>query len=258
MPAVLYDVADRVATCTLNRPSAMNGIDEEILAGLAEVVAKVRADDSVRTLVITGAGDAFCVGLDIDLLGRAFGDSAYFRTVLERLKAILLDLEALPVPVIAAVNGLARAGGFEIALACDLVVVADEARIADHHMSFGIVPGGGATQRAPRKMGQQRARELIFTARWLRGPEAVEAGLALRSVPRAELDAAVEALTSQIRSRSRACLAATKAAMNEGAALPIGEAVDVEIAHFMEYLDGEPTSREGYQAYLEKREPVWP
>jgi len=171
---------------------------------------------------------------------------------LARYRSILLDLEGLPVPVIAAVNGMARAGGFEMILACDLVIAADEARIADHHLSFGIMPGGGATQRAPRKLGAQRARELIFSARWLSGAEAVQIGLALRSVPRAELDAAVEALCAQLRDKSRAVLAATKAAMNDGAALPLAEALQLELDHFARYLAEEPSARDGFNAYIAK------
>lgn len=257
-PPVLFEARDRIGTLTLHRPDAMNGIDEAMLAALPHTLAAVAADPGVKALVITGAGDAFCVGLDIGLLERAFADLAYFRDVLERFKRVLLDLEALPVPVVAAVNGLARAGGFEMALACDLVLIANEARIADHHLSFGIVPGGGATQRLARRVGQQRAREIIFTARWVSGEEAAAIGLALRSVPRAELPDAVESLVGVFRDRSRPGLAATKAAMNEGAGLPLAQALDVEIDHFLRYLAEEPTSREGFRAYVEKRAPSWP
>src|ERR1041384_3952854 len=153
MDSVLYEANDGVARATLNRPAAMNAIDEAMLSGLAEAVARVAADTSVKALILTAAGDAFCAGLDLELLGRAFADHGYFRDVLQRFHRVLLDLESLPVPVICAVNGLARAGGFELILACDLVLIADTARVADHHLAFGIVPGGGATQRAPRKLG---------------------------------------------------------------------------------------------------------
>jgi enoyl-CoA hydratase/carnithine racemase len=257
MGSVLLDVRDRIAYCTLNRPGASNAIDESMLSGLARAAASVAKDEDVKALVIEGAGAAFCIGLDIGLLGRAFDDHPYFRDVLGRFKRVLLDIEALPVPVVASVNGTARAGGFELMLACDLVLVAGDARVADHHLAFGIVPGGGATQRAPRKIGDQRARELIYSARWLTGDEAVDAGLALRAVPRARLDDAVEELVSSFRARSRAALAATKAAMNEGASLPLDRALDVELEHFMRFL-ARPGSDEGYRAYVEKRAPEWP
>ncbi|MGH3115149.1 MAG: enoyl-CoA hydratase/isomerase family protein, partial [Gaiellaceae bacterium] len=216
MSAVEYEVRDRIGYARLNRPRALNAIDEEVLAALAGLVETVAGDEDVKAFVLTGTGDAFCVGLDLGLLERAFADTAYFRDVLVRLKDLLLGLEALPMPVVAAVNGTTRAGGFEIMLACDLVLVADEARIGDTHLAYGIVPGGGATQRLPRLVGMQRARDLIYTGRWIDGCEAVEAGLALRSVPSAGLDTAVEELVGVFRNRSRAALAATKTAMRQG------------------------------------------
>jgi enoyl-CoA hydratase/carnithine racemase len=258
MSVVSLDVTDRIAVATLNRPEAMNGISEQLLDDLENVVARVEDDQTIKALIVTGAGESFCVGLDIGLLGRAFAEPDYFRQTLERLKRLLLDLEALPVPVIAAVNGLARAGGFEMILACDLVFVAEEARIADHHLSFGIMPGGGATQRAPRKLGAQKARELIFTAGWLRGVEAVTYGLALRAFPRERLMEEVLAFAQVFKDRSRPVLAATKTAMAAGAALPLEDALDLEIEHFIRYLTTEPTASEGYLAFIEKRDPVWP
>lgn len=229
-----------------------------MLAALPDPLRRVREDPDVKALVISGAGDAFCIGLDIDLLGRAFDDPAYFKDVLERLKRILIDIESLPVPVVAAVNGLTRAGGFELLLACDMAIAASEARIADHHLAFGIMPGGGATQRAPRKIGDQAARELIFTARWLTGDQAAECGLVLRAVPAARLAGEVEDLVSVFRGRSRAALAATKAAMNEGRALPLTQALDVETDVFMRYLTTDPDAAEGFRAYESGRDPVWP
>jgi enoyl-CoA hydratase/carnithine racemase len=253
-----YETRDRVGYLTLDRPDAFNAVDEPMLAALETAVTAVATDEGVKALVISGSGETFCIGLDIDLLGRAFADTTYFRAILERFKRLLLAIEALPMPVVAAVNGMARAGGFELILACDLVLIADEARVADHHLSFGVVPGGGATQRAVRKLGDQRARELIFTARWVSGAEAVAIGLALRSVQRDALQDAVEDLVSAFRPMSRACLGATKQAINGGRDLALEQALDLEIDHFFRYLDEVPTSREGYTAYVENRTPEWP
>jgi len=258
MDAVSLTVTDRVAIATLTRPHAMNALDEAMLDELSAMVARVREDRAIKALIVTGSGDAFCVGLDIDLLGRAFAEHDYFGSVLARYHRVLCDLEALPVPVIAAVNGTARAGGFELILACDLVLVAHEARIADNHLAFGIMPGGGATQRAPRKLGEQRARELIFTGRWLGGVEAVVYGIALRAVPGVDLMAEAIELASVFADRSRASLAATKAAMSAGAHLPLDQALDLEREHFMRFLADEPTAAEGYQAFVSGRAPVWP
>ena len=255
---VSFEARDRIGYLTIDRPEAMNAINEDVLEAFPKALAAAVSDPTLKALVISGAGDAFCVGLDIDLLKKAFDDLDYFHGVLLRFKRLLLDVEAAPLPVVAAVNGLARAGGFELILACDLVVVADEARIGDTHLAFGIVPGGGATQRAPRKIGFQRARELIFTGRWMKGAEAADIGLALRSVPAEQLAGAVETLVAPLRSLSRPCLAETKAAMSEGMSLPLDKGLDIEIEHFIRYLKQEPTGREGYLAYVEKRAPSWP
>lgn len=254
---ILLDVRDGVAYLTLNRPHAMNAIDESVLTAFPAAAARAAADPTVRALVIEGAGDAFCVGLDIDLLGRAFGDHTYFADVLRRYRDVLLAIEDLPIPVIAAVTGLARAGGFELILACDLVIVASEARIGDTHVAFGLLPGGGATARAPRRLGWQRAADLLLTGRWMTGTETVEMGLAMRAVPRAELPAAVEEVVARIRGLSRAAITATKGAMRAGADVPARAALDVEIDHFARYLATAPKADEGYRSFVEKRKPAW-
>ena len=256
--SVEFEVRDRVGYATLNRPKALNAIDEEVLTDLASLLPRVADNRAIKALVFGGAGEAFSVGLDLRLLQKAFADTAYFRDVLERLKDVLLGIERLPVPVVAAVNGLARAGGFELMLACDLVLIADEARIGDTHLAFGILPGGGASARLPRLIGRQRAQDLILSGRWIMGPEAVSMGLALRSVPRAELSSAVEEVVSRFRPLSRPVLGATKALMAESAPLPLEEALDLEIERFIAFLDTEPTAREGFNASVERREPEWP
>jgi enoyl-CoA hydratase/carnithine racemase len=252
---VTYRMIDRAAVVTIDRPGALNAIDEGVLSGLFEAIARASGDPEVKAVVVTGAGDAFCVGLDIGLLGRAFANHDYFRDVLTRFHRLLLDIEAAPFPVIAAANGLARAGGFELLLACDLVLVADEARIGDTHLSFGVMPGGGATARAAWKLGEHRARDLLLTGRWMDAREAVAGGLALRSVPRAHvLDEALE-LANSFAGRSRTALAATKAAMR---ATHDGEqAMQNELELFMEFLRTEKAD-EGYRAFVEKRAPEWP
>jgi enoyl-CoA hydratase/carnithine racemase len=248
---------DHVLWLTLNRPRALNAIDEAVLDGLEAALAEVRSREELRAVVITGAGDAFSVGMDLACLDRGFADHGWFRAFLERFNALLLDLERVPVPSVAAVNGMTRAGGFELLLACDLALAAREARIADNHTQFGVIPAGGATQRMPRRLGMQRAKELIFTGRWLDGWEAERVGLVLRSVPRAELDVAVEELVGQFRDKSRDCLAAAKAALNDGDGLAIDAGIQVELEQFFRYLATSPDASEGFRAYREMRPPRW-
>jgi enoyl-CoA hydratase/carnithine racemase len=252
-----FEIRDRIAYATFATPERLNSITEARLQDLERVVARVRDDGEVHALVLGGRGRAFCVGLDLGLLQRAFDDLAYFEAIVRRLNGVLLEFEALPVPVIAAVNGYARAGGFEIALACDLLLIADEARIGDNHTHVGVMPGGGSTQRLPRRIGEQRAMELIWSARWLTGPEAAAIGLALRSVPAAELDAAVESLVAPMRSQPRACLGAVKGAIHAGRTLPVPEGVEFEIRAFVDYMGGQPYAREGFVASREGRPPNW-
>jgi enoyl-CoA hydratase/carnithine racemase len=255
--SLTLEVRDRVAYATFTTPEKLNSISEDRIADLAAVVAHVRNDSRVRALTLTGSGRAFCVGLDLGLLKRAFDDMAYFESVVRRLQAVLLDLEALPVPVVAAVNGITRAGGFELMIACDLVVVADEAKIGDRHTNLGLLPGGGLSPRLPRLVGEQRAKAIIMLAQWMTGTEAAACGLALRSVPGEQLTAAVEDLMQELRHRPRECMAGIKRSLFAARTLDTKSAVQVEIQNFIAYMGGLPYAREGYEASLAGREPDW-
>jgi len=252
-----FEIRDRVGYVQFSTPDTLNSISEARIEDLEGVVAQVKENLEVRALTITGSGRAFCVGLDLDLLKRAFYDIDYFEAMIRRLHAVLLDLEYLPVPVIAAVNGYARAGGFELAIACDLMVIANEAKIGDRHTNLGVLPGGGCSQRLPRRVGEQRAKALILLAPWLSGEQAVAYGLALRSVPLAELPAAVEEMVGELRHRPRECSAAIKSAMHAARTLDSAQAVEFEIQTFVEYMGKLPYGREGYEASLAGRAPSW-
>jgi enoyl-CoA hydratase/carnithine racemase len=249
-----YAVVGRVAHATFARPE----LSEKSLDELNDVVARVQSDSAVRTLVIRGQGDVFCLGIDAALRESAFGDLEYFEHVLTRLAAICLSLEALDVPVIAAVNGRTTAAGFELALACDVIVAADEAQLGDAHTEDGMIPGGGSTIRLPRMIGVQRARELIYSSRVMTGAEAAAVGLVLRSVPSAELDEAVERLAASFTGKSRRTLAAVKRQINGGLGLDTPSGVEHERTEFIRYLR-EPHSDaiEGFSAAREGRPPSW-
>jgi enoyl-CoA hydratase/carnithine racemase len=251
-------IRDRVAYLSFDRPKQLNSITEDVIDELAAAIAEVAGASTVVALVIRGTGKAFCVGLDLDLLDRAFDDPDYFKSILHRYGQVLRDLEALQVPVIAVVNGITRAGGFELMLASDLVVAAEEARIGDVHTSFGVMPGGGSTQRLPRKIGDQKAKELILTARWLSAVEAQACGLVLAVTPLQELASHTEDLLDELRLKPASVLGAVKRAMRRGADLPLDEALDVEIDEFLQHLTAESSdSREGFRAFREDRAPNW-
>jgi enoyl-CoA hydratase/carnithine racemase len=253
-----YDTEGRVATATFTRPGRGNSLSEQALDEINDVVARVQADQYVRTLVVTGQEDSFCVGIDEEVLEAALGDLEYFEHVLTRVAATCLSLEALEVPVIAAVNGLASGAGFELALACDVIVAADEAQIGDAHTEVGLIPGGGATIRLPRTIGVQQARAMIYSGRLVSGSEAAALGLVLRSVPAASLDAAVAEVAARFTGRPRRALAAAKRQINGGLGLDTPSGVEYERHEFIRYIR-EPHSDalEGFRAAKEGRPPNW-
>ena len=252
-----YSREDRVASATFTRPDQGNSLSEQALNDLNDVVASVQGDQGVRVLVIRGSEGVFCTGVDAEVLEAAFNDFEYFEHVLTRLAATCLSLEALDVPVIAAVDGIASGAGFELALACDLILASDGAQIGDGQTTAGRVPGGGGTIRLPRAVGVQRARELIYSGRLLSGTEAATIGLALRSVPAASLGAEIEALTAEFVDKSRHALAVCKRQINGGLGLDTHSGVEHERSEFMRYLNETGTEAvEGFRA-RQDRPPAW-
>lgn len=254
---LLYDVSRNVAIVTFNTPRQLNSISELRLDELEAVLTAVEGNSSVSAFILTGGeGHAFCVGLDLDLLDRAFDDLAYFERVVRRLNSLITRIEALPIPTIAAVNGYARAGGLELALGCDFMFVADEAQVGDAHTDSGVLPAASSL-RLRRRVGEQRAKEVIWTARWYQGEQAVAAGLALRSVPRATLRAESIAFALTMTNKPRACIAANKMVFQKGVDAGLAEGAEIELQNFIAYMGSEPYGREGYRAFREGRLPSW-
>ena len=193
-----------VATLTLNRPDALNALSPRMVEELTLAVNEVEKQGGVKALVIRGEGRAFCAGADLDYLERAFEDYPLLNSYLTDLNAFFFRLEELPLPVIGLVHGFALAGGLELLLACDMVIAAEDARIGDQHANYGLMPGGGSTQRLPRKLGSQKAMELLLTGRWLSGKEAEGWGLVLRAVPADKLDEELEKLLSALQGQEQA------------------------------------------------------
>jgi enoyl-CoA hydratase/carnithine racemase len=231
-----YSTKDRVARAAFSRPDRSNSLTEEALDDLGDVIRSVQADTDLCVLVISGEGSAFSVGLDDELLGRAYADLEYFEHVLTRLAATCLSLEALEVPVIAQVGGTALAAGFELALACDMIVIADEAEIGDGQLAAGVVPGGGASIRLPRMVGVAQARELIYSGRLLSGKEAAAIGLVLRSVPAANLEQTVNELAASFADKSRAALGTAKRQLNRGLGVDTPTGVEQERRELIRYV----------------------
>jgi enoyl-CoA hydratase/carnithine racemase len=246
-----------LGTVTFTTPERLNAIDEQRLLDLEAVLGEIEADTTLGALILSGGeGRAFCVGLDLDLLDRAFADIGYFEQVVRRLNAIITRLEALPVPTIAAVNGITRAGGFELTLGCDFVLIADEAQYGDAHTDAAVLPAA-CTLRLSRRIGAQRAKEMIWTARWYNGPQAVEAGLALRSVPRARLLAETRTFAHSLTNKPRAVIVASKRVFQQTVDGTLAQGIEAELQNFVDYMGHQPYGREGYTAFREKRQPTW-
>jgi enoyl-CoA hydratase/carnithine racemase len=202
---------DAVVTITLTRPEALNAITPRMLDELGAALRDVAGDPSVRVVVLTGEGRAFSSGVDLKSLdgaplpGGAVGDLLDVPA-----RAVVELLTTMPQLAIAKVNGHCFTGALELALACDLLVAADEATFGDTHAKWGLRPTWGMSQRLPRLVGVARARELSYTARTFSGVEAAAWGLATTSVPRDQLDGAVAALVEQLLRNSPGSLAAYK------------------------------------------------
>ena len=252
---IILETENSVATIRLNRPDALNALNLDLLHEFSSAVSEVEADQSVKVLVIRGQGRAFCAGADLLLFDSLFDDLAQLNPYIELLNRCFLQLEGLPVPTIALVQGFALAGGLELVLACDMVLVAEDAQMGDQHANFGLMPGGGSTQRLPRRVGMQRAMELLTTGRWLSGTEAVEWGLALRAVPADSLDDELEGLLVSLRDKSRTGLGWIKSITQRGKDLALADGLALEGSAFVQYFATSPHPRQGIQAFKEKRHP---
>ena len=252
---IKLEKVNRVATIRLNRPDALNALSPEVLAELSFAVAEAGNDESIKVLVIRGEGRAFCAGADLTYFQTTFDDPALLPEYVAQINDTLFQIEKLPIPAIAVVHGFALAGGLELMMACDMALVAEDARIGDQHVNFGLIPGGGSTQRLPRRVGLQRAMELLTTGRWLSGTEAVEWGLALRAVPAEGLDEELEKLLGPLRTKSRAGLSLIKSVTLRGMGLSIEDGVALESHAFVQYMTTSPHPAEGIQAFKEKRQP---
>ena len=224
-PVILVEKQDETALVTLNRPQAMNALSRELRAGLAETFQMLEADPAVREVILTGAGKAFCAGLDLKELGE--GRDTVQGTV--ETKDPVTSLLGFSGPVIGAINGVAVTGGFELALACDVLVCSTEARFADTHGRVGILPGWGLSQRLSRTIGIYRAKELSLTGNFLTAQQACDWGLVNRVVAPDDLIPTCRKLAADMLSLVPECLAGYKRLIDRGYAESFGDALETEL-----------------------------
>jgi enoyl-CoA hydratase/carnithine racemase len=253
---VRLEVSDGVATVTLERPEALNAISTGLAVALAAAVEPLATDPAVRAVVLAGAGDrAFSVGAD--LKERAGLDDHGWFVQREAFRRGFAAVRRCPLPTVAAVFGYALGGGAELALACDLVVAADDATFGLPEVRLGLVPAGGGTQLLVRRVGRSAAKDLVLTGRRVDAAEALRLGLADRVVPRAELPAAARGLAAEIAGNAPTAVRLAKWAIDLGADLAQEAAMEVEDQAWRRAVLSDDR-REGIAAWVEGREPRWP
>jgi enoyl-CoA hydratase len=223
-PVVLVEKSGGIATVTLNRPAAMNALSRQLRSAIATTFEELEADPTVKVAILTGAGKAFCAGLDLKELGS--GASTVGGTISD--KDPVTSIVRFSGPVIGAINGVAITGGFELALACDVLICSDAARFADTHARVGILPGWGLSQKLSRAIGIYRAKELSLTGNFLSAAQAADWGMVNRVVPAEELLATARKLAADMLTVVPECLPAYKKVIDEGFAQTFGEAMKTE------------------------------
>jgi 2-(1,2-epoxy-1,2-dihydrophenyl)acetyl-CoA isomerase len=253
---VLFEVSDGVARLTLNRPERLNSFNTHMHSEVQDALAALERDSSARVLIITGAGRGFCAGQDLsDRVVAPGGAPPDLGTSIERgYKPLILALRRLPLPVIAAVNGVAAGAGANIALACDLVIAARSATFIQAFSKIGLVPDSGGTWILPRLAGHARAMGLALLGEKLSAEQAAQWGLIWRCVDDAQLGTEVESLARQLAAAPTRGLARTKQAMLEGWSRTLEEQLDVE-RDYQQELGHSADYAEGVAAFIEKRVP---
>jgi len=230
--SILYEVDAGIATLTLNRPEKLNAYTLEMGDEVVDAFARIRKDDAVRVVLLTGAGRAFCAGVDLDALrahlAKPPGPGARRLGEEDFLRVLPLELAAFPKPVIVAINGPAIGVGVTMTLPCDIRIAADDAKLGLTFAKLGLLPGLGSTHLLPRLVGMAKALELVLTARVIPAAEAAQIGLVNRVVPAASLLEEARAIARAMMECKPEVLAAAKAALHFGAGATLAEAMQNE------------------------------
>jgi enoyl-CoA hydratase len=250
---IIVNTDQGITTITFNRPKSMNALNSELLGEFSEAIDAVAADEQIRVLVLTGAGDkSFVAGADINELARL--DPLAAKVFIHRGLTIINKLTDLPIPVIAAVNGYALGGGLEIAMACDFVHASENAAFGQPEIKLGLIPGYGGTQRLPRIIGAAKAKELLYTGAMINAQEALSMGI-VNSVcaPDALMDK-VLGVARSMAAMGKVALRAIKQTVNFGLNVDLATGLRIETDAFAITI-ASPDAKEGTAAFLEKRKP---
>jgi enoyl-CoA hydratase len=256
LSTVTYAVDGGVARVVLNRPAQLNAISPELLEDLDRVCAAVEGAADVRVVALTAAGRVFCAGADLKAVRELVPDPERWSGFMRLWHRVFDRIEALPVPVVAGVQGLALAGGLELLLVADLVVMDAAARLGDQHANFGLIAGGGGSQRLPRLVGARRAKELMLLGGWLDAGQALAWGLVNRVAPPGGLAAAVEEMARGLADKSAGASRTAKRLVDAGLDLTLGEGLELERRLAGEHMRSADAA-EGLRAFAEKRTPAF-
>jgi enoyl-CoA hydratase/carnithine racemase len=247
--SIIYEKRARTVQLTLNRPLAGNAINLQLANELGDVCRRISQDSEVRAVILTGAGDAFCSGADLDGLLPSTAEE------LERTnpsKVSSTALAGVACPVVAAINGDALGAGLELALSCDIRLCSDSARFGFPETSYGIIPGGGGTQRLPRIIGKGKATEMILTAEPVDAQDAYRCGLVSAVVPGERLAEAAEEIAGRLASRAPIAVRYAKEAVNKGMDMTLEQGLRLE-ADFSFLLQSTTDRAEGINAFMDKK-----
>ena len=257
---LIYEVSDHIATITLNAPERMNTISGPMLDGLSALLVEADKDPDVRAVILTGAGRAFCAGLNLAAATQGDGGSGVSGS--NAVATANLDLRNTPptilfnmdTPTICAINGGAAGYGMDTALGCDIRIMSDKAKMAAAFTKRGIVPESGGTWFLPRLLGWEKASQLIFTGRTLSADDCLAEGLCAKVVPHESLMDEARALAKEIASNAPMAVQASKRMMRMGLQEPFTEHVHHVFLQLLPLLKSED-AMEGMKAFMEKREP---
>src|SRR6201997_3871089 len=234
---VQHVIAEGVGHVTLKRPERMKAVTIEVARELVHAVSELSIASMVNVILIRGAGENFCAGGDIVEVQRLrSAGPERLRTLFDAFRRACDAITTVDVPVVAAVEGVAMAGGFELMQAADIVIVSDDAKIADSHINFGMMPGGGSTQRLPRLVGRQTALGLLLSGDRLSGLDAVRLGLAYRSFAPDDFDSGLRDFVTTLAARDRGAVTTIKKLVGRAHQHSLAQGLDDEITAVVEHI----------------------